>query len=91
MLHTQREYNIFKDNFFIRHELKQIDTTPMINNEYQKTYTATDGAMWTENMRPVTETATVKIHNIEVPVKVELQQIEYCDTDGTSGYYFERY
>lgn len=88
-----KTFNAVKRDFLHRHDDWSVETSPMDEyGSYSKVYVCTDGAQWTEVMRPVWEKATVEVKGVKVDVDVKLFETEAFNTDGaTSIYYYERF
>lgn len=94
MTATYKEYIDTKQAFFAKHNHDFTTHTSSMDqySRYSKIYTFTDGAQWIEEMSPVTETTEVTVRGCKCKVTVELQRIEFYNSDNAaSEFYYEQY
>jgi hypothetical protein len=88
---TSKELHDMQSAFFAKHRISKVITSPMEGNGYHKAYLAEDGAEMWESNQVVTESATVVIRGVEVPVTAKLFRIECWSTDNASSVFvYER-
>ena len=87
---SRKQYYGEQVGFMLRHPISLIDTSPMCDNSYSKTYLAEDGATMWECRRIVTETVEVEVRGTKTKVDVKLWENECWSTEFGSMYYYER-
>lgn len=91
---TYKEFDEIKRRFFKKHHNDFGTYTSPMNSygEYHKDYIFTDGAQWTETMRPVFRDVPITVENVGITVNVKLLETEAWNTeDSRSIYYYERF
>lgn len=79
--YTTSEYWKDKMDFFKKHPLDKVHTSPMDEyGGYNKTYICEDGAQWFEDMGIVPVTERVVVRGVPVNVTVNLFRTEYWNT-----------
>lgn len=87
---TNELYSQAQTTFVRKHPIASVDTSPMRDNSYTKTYIAEDNAVMWECVRLVTETAEVEVKGIKCKVDVKLWEYECWSTEFKSMYFYER-
>ena len=88
------EYGTEKRAFMEKHDYDyRVETSSMDEyGRYHKEYIFQDGAIWYEQMSPVTETATIELHKCTIPVEVKFFRTEYwTNEDSESRYLYEKF
>lgn len=69
-----------------------LTTSELFGDTYSKTKSFEDGSTWWEVIRKKTVYQDVEIKKAIVQVKVEMQEVEYWNTDcSESKYWYEKY
>ena len=85
-------YEQDKTAFLKKHGLKEVFTSPMINDTYHKEYITEDGGIFYEVMSSHYETIETETHGVKVETFVKLFRVEYWNTDNAkSRYHYEKY
>ena len=66
----------------------RVETSPMINDRYDKKYLFEDGSTFWEINEIITEEVEVEVHVITCKAQVELYRHEYWSTDDSSTKYW---
>lgn len=87
---TREEYNEVVGKFFANHVVINVETSPMVNDEYHKVYHCENGACLYEHNRIVVEEAEVEVKGIKVNVNIKLWETETWSTEFPSMYLYEQ-
>jgi len=87
-----KEYYELLQKFVNNHEVANVETSSMINGEWNKKYFCEDGAFGTEINRVIYEQVEVEVKGLKIKVDVKLLETEWFDTDnGASIYMYQKY
>lgn len=87
---TREKYYEVLREFFDKHVIINVETSPMVNNDYHKTYHCEDGICLYENNRIVTEEVDVKVKGVKAKATVRLWETEIWSDEFPSMYLYEQ-
>lgn len=88
---SYQEYAERKTIFLREHGDWKVETSPMIEDSYHKTYICEDGHCWYEYSRPIYADTIVEVRGVRVETQVRLLETEAWSTEDKSMYYYEAY
>lgn len=85
----QKDYDDIKSNFFAKHHNDfKVEILGNSAEYYRKTYTFKDGAAWFEKILKQTVEKTVEINFCNVPVSIDMLQIEFYNNEDSKSYFY---